>query len=71
MTVSFLEPQTFGRKALSNTSKQHPKQKTVPVKGLIGTTDSRTPLAADEPEAPITVDRASRFIWGPDDVEHH
>jgi hypothetical protein len=61
----------FGEAALSKTSKQHSKPKTVPVNGLIRTTDSRTPSAADEPDAPITEDRASRFVWGPDDVEHH
>src|SRR5437588_1722734 len=42
-----------------------------PVQGLIGTTGSRTPSPADAPEVPIPEDRASRFVWGPDDVEHH
>jgi hypothetical protein len=42
-------------------------------KGIAGPVDcQKVVTAVDDPEAkPSREDRANRFIWGPDDVEHH
>jgi hypothetical protein len=68
-----LSTHTFGEAALSKTSKQAPKKTTAvaPAKGIEGLVIYQMIDDSEAQTKPSREDRASRFIWGPDDVEHH
>ena len=58
---------------MSKTSKQDPKRKAAvaPAKGIAGPVGCQTVDDPEVPTKPSREDRANRFVWGPDDVEHH